>query len=44
MGIKDHPLKRSIDNFYHGQNTNLFTCHECQQTKKVEEPFYSITL
>ena len=43
-GIKEHPLRRLIDNFYHGNNTNLFSCHECNQTKKVEDTFYSITL
>jgi ubiquitin carboxyl-terminal hydrolase 34 len=43
-GIKEHPLRRLIDNFYHGKNANLFSCHECNKTKKVEESFYSITL
>ena len=44
IGIKEHSLNRLIDNFYHGKNANLFSCHECNQTKKVEESFYSITL
>ena len=44
MVIKDSPLKRLIDNFYHGKNANLFSCHQCNQTKKVEDTFYSITL
>ena len=44
QGIKEHPLKRLVDSFYHGLNANLFNCHECKKTKKVEESFYSITL
>ncbi len=44
QGIKDHPLKRLVDSFYHGKNANLFDCHSCLKTKKVEESFYSITL
>ena len=36
LGIKEHPLRRIIDDFYHGKNANLFNCHECNQTKKVE--------
>jgi ubiquitin carboxyl-terminal hydrolase 34 len=44
QGIKEHPLKRLVDSFYHGKNANLFNCHECKKTKKVEETFYSITL
>lgn len=44
IGIKEHPLKRLVDNFYHGKSSNLFKCHNCNQTKKVEETFYSITL
>lgn len=44
QGIKQHPLKRLVDSFYHGKNANLFNCHECKQTKKVEESFYSLTL
>jgi ubiquitin carboxyl-terminal hydrolase 34 len=43
-GIKEHPLRRLVDNFYLGKNANLFSCHACNQTKKVEESFYSITL
>jgi len=34
-GIKEHPLKRLVENFYSGKYTNLFNCHECKQTKKV---------
>lgn len=43
-GIKEHPLRRLIDNFYTGKTANLFSCHDCKQTKKVEENFYSLTL
>lgn len=43
-GIKEHPLRRLVDNFYTGKYTNLFDCHECKQTKKVEESFYSLSL
>ena len=35
-GIKDHPLRRLVENFYTGKYTNLFECHECKQAKKVE--------
>jgi hypothetical protein len=35
MGIKEHPLRKLIDNFYTGKYVNLFDCHECKQTKKV---------
>lgn len=44
VGIKEHPLRRLIDNFYTGKTANLFSCHDCKQTKKVEENFYSLTL
>ncbi len=43
-GIKNHPLNKVIDYFYTGKSTNLFSCHDCNQTKKVEENFYSLTL
>ena len=42
--IKSTPFKRVIEEYYGGKTTNLFTCHDCNQTKKVEEHFYSITL
>jgi ubiquitin carboxyl-terminal hydrolase 34 len=42
--IKTTPLRKVIDTFYGGKATNLFNCHNCNQTKKVEENFYSITL
>ena len=42
--IKATPLRKVIDTFYGGKATNLFNCHNCNQTKKVEENFYSITL
>lgn len=42
--IKETPFKKVIDCFYSGKTTNLFNCHDCNQTKKVEENFYSITL
>lgn len=42
--IKNTPFKNIIENFYGGKTTNLFNCHDCKQTKKVEENFYSITL
>jgi hypothetical protein len=44
VGVKEHPLRRLIDNFYTGKTANLFSCHDCKQTKKVEENFYSLTL
>jgi hypothetical protein len=42
--IKQTPFKSIIDNLYAGKTVNLFNCHDCNQTKKVEENFYSITL
>lgn len=42
--IKDTPFKEIVDAFYSGSVANLFNCHECAQTKKVIETFYSITL
>ena len=42
--IKQTPFKSIIDNLYAGKTSNLFNCHDCNQTKKVEENFYSITL
>lgn len=35
IGIKEHPLRKLVDNFYTGKSTNLFSCHDCKQTKKV---------
>jgi ubiquitin carboxyl-terminal hydrolase 34 len=43
-GIKEHPLRRLVDNFYTGKNTNLIDCHECKKTKKLEENFHSLSL
>ncbi len=34
--IKDTPFRKVIDTFYAGKTTNLFSCHDCNQTKKVE--------
>lgn len=42
--IKPTPFKKVLSTFYGGKTTNLFCCHDCNQTKKVEENFYSITL
>jgi hypothetical protein len=33
--IKDTPFRKIIDTFYAGKTTNLFSCHDCNQTKKV---------
>lgn len=44
IGIKQHPLRRLIDHFYTGKSVNLFACHDCKQTKQVEENFYSLTV
>ena len=33
-----------MQNFYSERTANLFSCHDCQKTKKVEEAFYSLTL
>ena len=42
--IKDHPLRRLVDNFYQGSSVNTFRCHSCNQIKRVEEKFSSVTL
>lgn len=34
--IKESPFRKVIDTFYAGKTTNLFSCHDCNQTKKVE--------
>lgn len=34
--IKNTPFKKVLDTFYAGKSTNLFNCHDCNQTKKVE--------
>ena len=35
-GISETPLKNLVDNFYSGKTVNLFKCHDCGKTKKVE--------
>ena len=35
-GISKTPLKNIVDNIYSGTNVNLFKCHDCLKTKKVE--------
>lgn len=43
-GLANTPFKRLVHNFYLGKTVNLFKCHSCQKTKKVEENFHSISL
>ena len=43
-GLSETPLKNIVDSFYTGKTINLFKCHDCEKTKKVEEKFYSISL
>ena len=33
--IKSTPFKKVLNTFYGGKTTNLFCCHDCNQTKKV---------
>lgn len=43
-GMKEHPLRNLIQNFYTGKTANIFKCHNCKQAKKIEENFHSISL
>ncbi len=43
-GLSRTVFSKLVSNFYVGKTANLFKCHSCQQTKKVEETFHSISL
>lgn len=43
-GLSKTIFKKLVEEYYAGKSANLIKCHSCLKVKKIEDPFYSISL